>query len=467
MPSLDKIREYADTAGDQIRWEKARPRVSEELENHVTDTRDAYVAQGIDEDTATDRAIADTGDAAAIGLELDRIHRPKPQWGMLAATAALLFLGILVRLFVFNDEDRVGLLSLRLFHTGVGIAAMLVAYFADFTLLGRFPKTVYVGIIAVAGVVSFLSPNWYGTPFYTQYIVLLFPVAYAAIIFTARNKGYRGIILCGFAYIVPGAVAVSVSFASVSLLFTVVGVVLLCFAICKNWFGVKKGYGLLLVLVPTVLVAAVLFVGMEVLGSNRLTTALNPELNPTGAGYTGVMARRILDGAVFFGQGNIPSEYVVILREPAFFFYTDMLLTALISLLGWSVLVVVFGAIGFFVIKGFRSCFRQKSGLGFLVSTAIMLTFTLQVVGYVVYNLGFQLMPPISLPLISYGNAATTTNLVLIGFMLSVFRTGDIVVDGKFMRVSKRVRRFSWVDGKLTIDFTLLKNKFFDKRSSR
>ena len=467
MPSLEKIREYAETVGDQIRWEKARPRVSEEIENHVTDTRDAYVAQGLDEDAATDMAIADTGDAAVIGLELDRIHRPKPQWGMLAATVVLLLLGILVRLFVFNDEDRVGLLSFRLFHTGIGIVAMFVAYFADFTLVGRFPKTVYFGLIAAAGVVSFLSPNWYGTPFYTQYIVLLFPVAYVAIIFAARNKGYKGIILCGLAYIVPGAVAVSVTFVSVSLLFTVVGVALLCLAICKNWFGVKKGYGLLLVLVPTVLVAVVLFAGMEVLGPNRLTTALHPELAPQGAGYMGVMARRLLDGAVFFGQGNIPSEYIVILREPASFFYTDMLLTALISLMGWSVLIVVFGAIGFFVIKGFKSCFKQKSGLGFLVSMAIMLTFTLQVIGYVVYNLGFQLIPPISLPLISYGNAATATNLLLIGLMLSVFRTGDIAVDGIFTRTKKRVRRLSWADGKLTIDFRLSKNRFFEKWTSR
>ncbi len=77
----------------------------------------------------------------------------------------------------------------------------------------------------------------------------------------------------------------------------------------------------------------------------------------------------------------------------------------------------------------------------------------MQVFTYVVYNLGFFFITPISLPLISYGNTAMIINLVLIGFMLSVFRTGDVVRDKKYPDILKNNNFISWSDGKLTFNF--------------
>lgn len=76
----------------------------------------------------------------------------------------------------------------------------------------------------------------------------------------------------------------------------------------------------------------------------------------------------------------------------------------------------------FFIIIGFVKCLKQKSLLGTLVSTSVMMTFTLQVIGYVICNLGFQLLSPISFPLISSGSTAMIINLMLIGIMLSVLK---------------------------------------------
>ena len=66
-----------------------------------------------------------------------------------------------------------------------------------------------------------------------------------------------------------------------------------------------------------------------------------------------------------------------------------------------------------------------------------MMTFCIQVIIYISFNLGIPLAAPISLPLISHGNVATVINLILIGVMLSVFRTGDVVTDDKRKFVSK------------------------------
>ena len=38
-------------------------------------------------------AVEDMGDPVAVGADLDRLHRPRPQWGMLGLTLALLLVG--------------------------------------------------------------------------------------------------------------------------------------------------------------------------------------------------------------------------------------------------------------------------------------------------------------------------------------------------------------------------------------
>lgn len=82
MSQSDEIKQYVKTVCEQIRWKKARSIVAEEIENHICDQRDAYVSQGEDEKTATEKAILQMGNAVSVGMELDKIHRPKPQWTM-------------------------------------------------------------------------------------------------------------------------------------------------------------------------------------------------------------------------------------------------------------------------------------------------------------------------------------------------------------------------------------------------
>jgi len=91
MPSLDRIGDYVELVCKQIRWKKAHNRVSKEMTNHIIDVREHYISQGLDEDAATGYAIADTGDAAEIGAQLNKIHRPDPHNAIKVLVA--LFLG--------------------------------------------------------------------------------------------------------------------------------------------------------------------------------------------------------------------------------------------------------------------------------------------------------------------------------------------------------------------------------------
>ncbi len=433
MQPFEKIKEYSKSVCDQIRWKKAHFVITEEIENHLTDQRDAYIADGADEAAATDNAIAQMGDPVIVGAQLDRTHRPKPQWGMLILTAVLLFIGFFIRIFIINNNTGQWLAP-SLISAAAGFAAMLAVYFADFSIIGKYPKTIYFAMLALSVASLFVSPVINGVSFYTAFLPLLFPLGFAAIVYAARNKGYWGIILCGFAFFVPLCGILFIPSSSCFLLFAVSGFVILCTAISKGWFGVKKLGGYLLVLVPVVitLLLAAAYIFQADYRLERIKAAFDPSADPTGAGFIGSQTRLLLGASKFFGHGDISAAMHWHGND------TDYLLTYLIYNFDWIAFIIVMGLLLFFIVKSFMLCFKQKSNLALFVSLSVMITFSLQAAGYVITNLGLQLTAPISLPLVSQGNTATFINLILIGVMLSVFRTGDIVRDRSLGKARNR-----------------------------
>ena len=93
MSAANPFETYTKKVCEQIRWKKARPAVAKEMENHLIDQRDAYIAAGDDASAATEKALLQMGDPVSVGAALDNTHKPAPQWGMLALVLALFLLG--------------------------------------------------------------------------------------------------------------------------------------------------------------------------------------------------------------------------------------------------------------------------------------------------------------------------------------------------------------------------------------
>lgn len=444
MEAFDRIQEYTKSVCDQIRWKKAHSVISKEIEDHLIDQRDANIADGEDEVTATDNAILQMGDPVVVGTQLDRTHRPKPQWSMITMTAALLFSGIIIRFYINN-----GLSVAEIISAIAGLGLMIAAYFADFTFIGKYPITVYFSILAVSIAALAISPTVNGKAYYAGFMPLLFPLGFAAVLYVTRSKGYLGIILCGIAFLLPAFLSLLVPSISGLLLYAVTGLILFGIALGKGWFRVNKLLGSLMIYIP----AVIPFLLAVVSRWERLQIAVNPSIDPAAGGWLGTVIRSLLGGSKLFGHGNMPAEYAGAgFPLPKDSIDTDFLLTYLTFHFGWIAFLVVTGLLVFFVVRAFLLCFRQKSFLGLMVSISVILIFALQVIGYVIANLGFLLSTPISLPLVSYGKVATMINLTLIGIMLSVFRTGDVIRD----RNESKIRNdnfITWSEGKLIISF--------------
>lgn len=461
MQPFDQIKKYSDTVCQQIRWKKAKPVIATEIENHLCDQRDAYMVDGDDEKTATNKAILQMGDAVSVGQELDKTHKPKPQWTMLTLTGAFMLIGFFLNFYLGGLISPSGsyLTTYSLISFVPAFAILLLCYFLDFSMLGKYPLQCYSFVLIVSLVSILLGSDvngrlewfvWGGFSVSLSYLSLLFPLAFALLVYAMRGKGYHGIILCGIGFLPLAIILMLILTFSGFLIYTLSAFILLCFAIAKGWFSVNKKHGLLLVLVPSFIISAAIF-GFVIQSPyfiRRFSIFLNPYENRLGAGYVYCLIRDFLSEAAFIGQGGTPHG-AEIANVPSI--STDYSLVYLIHQFGYVILIGIVAMLILYSVIGIKKALKEKSILGSLVALSIILSFATQSALFIIDNLGYGLFSSLSLPFISYGKTALLVNSALIGFMLSVFRTGDVYRDS--VRSQARHRSiFSYKDGKLTIN---------------
>lgn len=82
--ALDR-QEYLKSLTEQIRTKRARTMVAEEVEAHIEDQKQDFMAHGLGEEEAESMAVVEMGDPVEAGVKLDRVHRPKMEWTVLMA----------------------------------------------------------------------------------------------------------------------------------------------------------------------------------------------------------------------------------------------------------------------------------------------------------------------------------------------------------------------------------------------
>lgn len=263
-----------------------------------------------------------------------------------------------------------------------------------------------------------------------SYLSLIFPLAFSLLVYALCNKGYKGMILCGIGYI-PFAVILLLaqSFTGFAL-FTISSLVILCTSVVKGWFGIDKKRGLILVLIYAliVVIAFIIYIIQNPDILNRISVAVNPYSDRDGSGYINCLLRDLLTNSKIAGKGAVPSQFggnITQIPDSG----TEYILTILTYNFGWVVFIGISVIILAFSVYGLYYVTKQKSVLGTIVSLTIMLTFVFQAIIYIINNLGYGMLSSLSLPLISYGKSALIINSALIGFMLSVFRTGHVIKD--------------------------------------
>ena len=437
MPEHSTIQSYLETVASQIRWKRARPVVTLELERHLEDQRDAFAAEG--HENAEQMALDEMGDPVKLGVELDSIHRPAPQYGLLALTILFAFAGAMLRIWLTADwkqynmdiDPRITLLAF-----GIGCAALLLGYFLDYARLGVHGRKVYAGALLVGVVMLITSPHSNGVAYYAGYLTLCYPVVYAFWLYTCRRKGWMGLMLSIIGGIPLAVICVLVPNTFGLLMLLTTGVILLIAAAWNDWFALGRRKSLLSVLLCAAIIAGIIFGCLISSGSGlrRWDIALHPEQDPLGAGYQAYTIRQTLGVSQWIGEGTWSSEISARPFErtvPAC--GGDGLLTTLIYKMGWLPFLIVVAA--FMALAGWLvyRCLKHKSQLGKVVVLAVVITLFMQALCSVAWNLGFTLFSA-AFPMV-VGNLNTVIDMWLIGLALSVFRgehiARDQMCDGK------------------------------------
>lgn len=455
MEPFDEILAYTDTVCEQIRWKKARPLIEKEIKDHIYDQRDAYIYDGENMETATKKALLQMGDAVTIGLELDKTHKPKPQWSMIVLTGLFMLIGLFANTILHLEYVILGTAS-HIAPLCIAFILFLLAYFFDFTWLSNyaFPSYCFLLLFSTLGVIFGTHINgtiYLYTGFFSlnlAYLSLVFPLGYALLIYALRSQGKKGLFLCGLGIIPPLILLFFISNLSGFLLFAFSALLLLGISVIKGWFGYNKKEEILLFLFTIFLVCIALICVSMIYGYRMEHSIFTDSHTSTNLS----IIKEMLEHSSFIGKGNGSEAFEQEIGLLTLSVY-DYLLVIFIYRFGFITLFMIGGFLFLFALIGFYQMTKQRSVLGSLVSCSILLSFVLQSAFYIIGNLTTFTSFPLSLPFMSYGKASLLMNAILIGFLLSVFRNGDIIQD-KVQEQQPSRHHFSFItysDGTLMI----------------
>lgn len=411
----EALGDYLTAVGAQIRWQRAREPLLRELSDHITDQAADYRADGLEEAHALDRAVAEMGDPETVGKDLDRLHRPKNRWGLALAVLLLALAGLFLQFMIYQvtGQGVFDVYARQAVWVPIALALLCGVWFSDCTLLLRRRWAAGLTVAAVAWAV--LNTNGTYRPI-ALYVTLLLPVLYAALLCRRRDGRPVAVLLWGLAawvlplptMLVPSASAYLLSGSSMTLvLLTAAGL---------GWFAGKRRKNLLLSLLPTLLGLGVLFLSGLQKGYflRRLSGFLHPELDPNGVGYLYLHLRQ---GTLADLRDNVLSS-------------TDLMLAFLAQWKGEWVFPLSAVLLALAALLLLRRVWKLRSRTGRLLALSALLPLLLQAVLYLLFNLGYSPLGPLSLPFLSYGAGYLLLNCLLVGFLLSVFRMDALLRDG-------------------------------------
>lgn len=427
-----ELHEYLKLVTDQMRCEKARDMVEEELRNHVEDQAAVYEEFGMEPTQAVERAVEQMGDPVEAGMQLDRVHRPKIDYKILGIVAVFTILGVVLQLWELSINTTNIMFGSRasiLGNAAMGFIIMTAVMYLDYSFFGKYPQVVWIGILL--SLILCMLFNSYGIGFAETYkgllyiIIMLMIPTYAGLVFRYRNNSYKGILYCIFwlylgCLFLLGLPAGKVGASMVMCLFLTC-IFILSFAIHKGWYGAEKGRFQLL-LWAVVVLTAIGYLAMIFRAGGYQSARLQAFLtldDPNGVSFYSAAMRKGFSGIQLWGSNHMLEADVWTTRGISF----GCILNEF-GVIATILLAVLFGVL---FVKMLSGVLKQKNRLGMLIG--------LGCIGFLIMVILLEIMvtltiiPPMTayLPFLTYGKRVTLASYLLLGFYLSVYRNSNIL----------------------------------------
>ncbi len=430
-------REFLATLEEQIRTKRARPMIRKEMENHIEDQKKAFLAEGMTGLEAEAAAVREMGDPVEAGIALDRIHRPRMEWSVLAAVLFISILGFALQYAVTLTAYPAGIsiqydildsgLGKRLAFMLAGILLMLVICWIDYTFLNKYavPLWIFVNVLLILCILK--SPVINGIPYYLVYVSCLMIPFYVGILYHFRGQGFKGLVKSVGFLCTPLVIMLSYCRSSVIFIIGLAGMILIHVAIYKKWFGERrllllgKLWGILFLTAAVFLSIIFLKTGGRLLADYQ-AARIDAWLHPEKYEELNYFAQEVEKTGRLVRQEDMHLT-INMLQEIKNSYFWLFLFKYLGDGKGTALTAMILS----FWIFLFRIVSRQKNQFGHMVGLGCVLFLSLETVIYVGMN--FSALPPgtIYMPFISEGGAFLLISYFYMGILLSVCNNSRVL----------------------------------------
>lgn len=417
---------YLHEVCSQVKFLEAHAEIRAEFQAHIGEAAEKLMETGLDEHTAITQAIQRMGNAKTVGHDLNRIHRPRPDWTIIIILALLTAVGLLTG-YLLDGYARANWLEIpniiktnSIFITSlliipVGLMAAAALYFFDYRRLK--PCSVYVYgtvvfiliLLAKSDIYLFMSRNFIAVS------PLILSIALAGILDRLNWNNSRHYWLSLGLLFIPFLVMVIKLSPPAAIIYALMFMTQMLVARAKIR-QVLTSAGLLLTGLPIFLVTAAPY------RLNRLYGWIWPQSDPYTVGYLPIQLGKLREAAGLFGQG-FASDYRFIPD-----LHTDFVFSYILHAFGWLAGIVLVVAIIFLLFRMFTASRKIKNTYGKLMLSGITAVLAARFCCNIMMNLGVLPHANIGLPFISFGRADMLLNMVVLGLVMSIYRRKNLLM---------------------------------------
>jgi rod shape determining protein RodA len=374
-------------------------------------------------------------------------------WPLVALAIGLSAFGIMAIYSATYMREEVYLTEMwrrQIIWLSIGVVVFFVAALVDYRAWMNnvsMPLIMYLGGLGFLVLTHFIGRTTYGAKSWLEIGPISFQPAQLAVISTlillawllANTENWVGfwptigrILSCG-AIIAPPWILILIQPDLGECLVWIPAVLALLYV-----GRVPKRYLLVMIIAGIALVPVVANFGLKSYQRERLTTFLNPDYDPQGAGWTINQSLIAIGSGGFYGKGfTAPNTQVQLGFLPSTIVHTDFIFAAIGEQLGFVGTLALVAAFGALLLTGLLIAASATDDLGRLVVVAIItLLFT-----HIYMNIGMTIsITPITgvpLPLISYGGSFLVLVLFALGVLESIWIHRKIPTGNSAMRSSR------------------------------
>lgn len=401
------INAYVEKVCSFVKNKEVHSQISLELQNHIEELTEEFIASNISEDEAIEKALSHMGSAEEIGRQLDKVHKPKPEWSIWVITLLLSTVGLLAIYFIGKEMTRPDLFINSLVYDAIGIGIVLGLYFLDYKKIKKFFWIIYLGTL-IFMVLSFAI-----TPFQAYYLSQLVPFLFvlgAAGIFDKWNtKTPINLALEMVMLILPIILLTRGSNIYSMFICYIIGIVILAVT------GIKKRY------VSLYIVGGIAYLSFAVLSVEyrkaRFLSIFEADSSQT------LQLKPLFHSSGLFGNGVLSKAKTSLLP----YMHTEFIYCYIVYAFGWFVGITLISIIALFIFRLIKVAVKAKDSYGKLLVVGFTTFLATEFCFNILMTFGLIAVTGFEMPFVGYGIIGTIINMSMIGIISSVFRRRNIV----------------------------------------